>query len=260
MLPLNRVIGSLAGTLLVSVSLGQSFNVDFSTGIHSEGFGVPSAAFGGAANQPGFWTEFSTDVDGPVAAMGLDGQASGVSMFLVAPTTVLSLNDPGTSGDVEALLDDSIFGFGDVVGTITLSGLANGDYRVIVYGFAGGQPQEQTLFMIGSESGVSGGAWNGSFRAGVTHVDLIVEVTDGTMTIEAVGGVWGQSGYLNGFQLTHLDGCSIDFTGDGLLDNGDIAAFVAAFLAGDLSADLSGDGILDTGDITSFVQAFLAGC
>ncbi|MFG0306089.1 MAG: GC-type dockerin domain-anchored protein [Phycisphaerales bacterium JB040] len=256
----GSTLGVMTSLALAGAAMGQSLNVDFSTGIHSEGFGVPSPSFGGAANQPGFWTEFSTDVDGPVAAIGLDGEASGVSMFLQAPTTVLSLNDPGTTGDVEALLDDSIFGFGDVVGTVTLSGLANGDYRVIVYGFAGGQPQEQTLFMIGQESGLSGGAWTGSFQAGVTHVDLIVEVTDSTMIIEAVGGIWGQAGYLNGFQLTYLDGCSIDFTGDGLLDNGDIAAFVQAFLAGDPSADLSGDGILDTGDITAFVQAFLAGC
>jgi len=54
--------------------------------------------------------------------------------------------------------------------------------------------------------------------------------------------------------------CPGDVNGDGVLDNGDIGAFVALFLAGDLIADFTGDGILDNGDIGAFVTAFLAGC
>jgi len=55
-------------------------------------------------------------------------------------------------------------------------------------------------------------------------------------------------------------GCPADLNGDGILDNGDINAFVQLFLAGDLDADINGDGILDNGDINAFVQQFLAGC
>jgi len=51
-----------------------------------------------------------------------------------------------------------------------------------------------------------------------------------------------------------------DVNGDGILDNGDIGAFVTLFLAGDPAADMNGDGFLDNGDIGVFVQAFLAGC
>ncbi|MFT5423834.1 MAG: hypothetical protein ACI89L_001623, partial [Phycisphaerales bacterium] len=54
--------------------------------------------------------------------------------------------------------------------------------------------------------------------------------------------------------------CQPDLNGDGILDNGDIGAFVALFLAGDLAADFNGDGILDNGDIGGFVAGFLAGC
>ncbi|MFG0306428.1 MAG: M12 family metallo-peptidase [Phycisphaerales bacterium JB040] len=54
--------------------------------------------------------------------------------------------------------------------------------------------------------------------------------------------------------------CPADITGDGILDNGDIGAFVSAFLAGDPATDFTGDGILDNGDIGAFVVAFLAGC
>jgi len=54
--------------------------------------------------------------------------------------------------------------------------------------------------------------------------------------------------------------CDADLNGDGVLDNGDIGAFVTIFLAGDTAADFTGDGILDNGDIGAFVTAYLAGC
>ncbi|MFG0304783.1 MAG: family 16 glycosylhydrolase [Phycisphaerales bacterium JB040] len=43
-----------------------------------------------------------------------------------------------------------------------------------------------------------------------------------------------------------------------LLDNGDIQAFVANFLAFDPVADFNGDGVLDNADIGAFVQEYLA--
>ncbi|MFG0306962.1 MAG: GC-type dockerin domain-anchored protein [Phycisphaerales bacterium JB040] len=64
--------------------------------------------------------------------------------------------------------------------------------------------------------------------------------------------------YLEGYLGLTL--CTPDLNGDGVLDNGDIAAFVSAFFASDLAADFNADGVLDNGDITSFVSAFLAGC
>ncbi|MFT5423173.1 MAG: hypothetical protein ACI89L_000947 [Phycisphaerales bacterium] len=51
---------------------------------------------------------------------------------------------------------------------------------------------------------------------------------------------------------------ALDFNRDGILDNGDINGFVAAFLAADPAADLNADGILDNGDISCFVTRFLA--
>ncbi|MFG0305115.1 MAG: GC-type dockerin domain-anchored protein [Phycisphaerales bacterium JB040] len=56
------------------------------------------------------------------------------------------------------------------------------------------------------------------------------------------------------------DPCSVDLTGDGVLDLGDIQEFVTLFLASDLAADFNPDGVLDTGDITAFVAAYLEGC
>lgn len=54
--------------------------------------------------------------------------------------------------------------------------------------------------------------------------------------------------------------CTVDLNRDGIVDNGDIGAFIALFLADDLVADLNGDGLTDNGDIGEFVSLFLLGC
>ena len=51
-----------------------------------------------------------------------------------------------------------------------------------------------------------------------------------------------------------------DVNGDGVVDNGDIGAFINLFLANDPAADVNGDGIIDNGDIGAFITLFLAGC
>jgi len=55
-------------------------------------------------------------------------------------------------------------------------------------------------------------------------------------------------------------GASADVNNDGIVDNGDIGAFVSLFLAADPAADFNGDSVIDNGDIGAFVAAFLAGC
>ncbi|MFG0306709.1 MAG: GC-type dockerin domain-anchored protein [Phycisphaerales bacterium JB040] len=55
-------------------------------------------------------------------------------------------------------------------------------------------------------------------------------------------------------------GCPPDLNDDGVLDQGDIQAFVQLFLSGDPASDLNADGVLDQGDIQAFVGAFVAGC
>jgi len=50
-----------------------------------------------------------------------------------------------------------------------------------------------------------------------------------------------------------------DLNRDGVLDNGDIGAFVAAFLVGHPDADVLADGVVDNGDIAAFVGLFVGG-
>ena len=62
----------------------------------------------------------------------------------------------------------------------------------------------------------------------------------------------------NGLAEVTVTVYNMDFNGDGVLDNGDVGAFVNAFLAGDPCADYTADGILDNGDIRAFTDRFLA--
>ena len=55
-----------------------------------------------------------------------------------------------------------------------------------------------------------------------------------------------------------LDSClQIDLNSDGILDNGDITAFVNAKLNQLPEADINGDGVCDNGDIGAFVNLFV---
>jgi len=56
------------------------------------------------------------------------------------------------------------------------------------------------------------------------------------------------------------DPCVADTNRDGVLDNGDISAFVNAFLASLPQADINGDGVVDNADLIAFVNAYIDGC
>lgn len=54
--------------------------------------------------------------------------------------------------------------------------------------------------------------------------------------------------------------CPADLTGDGVLDNGDLALFIELHLESDLRADLNGDTISDNADLAAYIEVFLGGC
>ena len=73
---------------------------------------------------------------------------------------------------------------------------------------------------------------------------------DGTATVDA--GAYEYQGVVT---------CGpADITGDGYLNNADINAFVANFIANNPAADINNDGAFNNTDINLFVAAFLAGC
>jgi hypothetical protein len=89
-----------------------------------------------------------------------------------------------------------------------------------------------------------------------------VATRDGVGAIRVEGGI----GYATGRGMEIIDvglscgHCPADFDADGTLGFFDVAAFIAAFNAGDGAADFDGNGSLDFGDVAAFVAAYGAGC
>ncbi|MFG0307351.1 MAG: GC-type dockerin domain-anchored protein [Phycisphaerales bacterium JB040] len=114
---------------------------------------------------------------------------------------------------------------------------------------ASAQPYEITWYTIDGGGGTSSGGTY-SLSGTIGQPDAAPPISGGTYTVEP--------GFWPGVLLAPP--CQADVNNDGVLDNGDIGAFVTLFLAGDMAADFTNDGILDNGDIGAFVGAFLAGC
>ncbi len=113
--------------------------------------------------------------------------------------------------------------------------------------------------------------WNGTADS---WEDLSVELPGAWLNTYAIE-VWADAGTLYvvgwGYNLDTdrneallwtrpLDGCRVDFDGDGALTIFDFLAFQTAFDAGDPFADLDGDGDLTVFDFLAFQAAFDAGC
>ncbi|HEY3243870.1 MAG TPA: IPT/TIG domain-containing protein, partial [Phycisphaerae bacterium] len=199
----DSVVVALA---LAAPVLGQSLNVDIgrTTGA---GAGAPSAAFGGAAEQPGVWNDITGTTTGPFTLVGLDGAPTGVTLTRSSGSGgSFGSNNPNTSGDYEKLLDDGQ----DVGGAgssriYTFNGLAAGAYVVYTYAVA---PDNDTYISNVTVSGSPGPNPQGvggvipvdAFTAGITHAAHYVVLTSGailTVTIATGSGF----GTVNGFQL-----------------------------------------------------------
>ncbi len=190
----------LPAVLVPTVVFGQSANIDY-----GDGSGAPTADYA-AAGLPGVWNVITSGPDIPQPLVALNGQkvAATVRHTLVAPTT---FDDPATSGSDERLLDDGLGLLSDVPMNIAFDGLINGIYEVTIYGWTPTMPSDSTLVFLNddySDGLLAGGPWPGGFKQGITHVVQEVEVSDGTMTFSAFGGVWGASGFVNGVQLRRL--------------------------------------------------------
>ena len=149
----------IAGLLCVAPNAAaQSVKIDFGTS-----FGTPSASHV-AAGQAGIWNALDLPVN--TALDDVHGCATGASVTTLIPETEFSSDNPDTSGEVEALLDDGIdAGFGN---TVLFTGLQDGHYRVLTYAWA----PDFTLYItivnvVGSPDPPQevGAPWSGSYVA-----------------------------------------------------------------------------------------------
>ena len=191
----------IAAVFSVTVSAArasaQSFNVDYGTQ-----FGIPSAHYGAAADQPGFWNEISGLEGDPVALVDVTGRKTAVTIVPSLPFGQAGFDQPATSGDDQALMDD-YFDLHSVPATFEIRGLSAGTYAVYTYLWAPDEPAFRTSLSVANRPArLIGGAWPGGFREGITHSRDVVHVDDGASLLLAVFGI--PKGTLNGLQLVKL--------------------------------------------------------
>ena len=214
--------GPLLIGLLAAHATAQSVNVD--VGVHPT-FGLPTAGLGGAANGAGVWNAMPVVAGSPFAAVDLAGAPTGVTLTLSGGlATASSANLPGASTDVLALLAD-VMDPGSVARTLTIAGLAPGEYELYTYAIAPDDAAFRTQVSVaGSPDPLQavGGAWSGSFVLGVTHAQhrvTLLATQDVVVTIQRVppAPMSFNFGSLNGIQIVRLDSAGASFcAGDDL--------------------------------------------
>lgn len=130
-----------------------------------------------------------------------------------------------------------------------------------------------TAWAVGSAAdwqSLTFGAWgdvHGGNPPGLVGQDLVVHLVDDDIYLDLRFTQWGQSPPSGGsftYLRSEIPGpCNAaDLAAPfGVLDLGDIGAFVGAFVAGDLAADIAPPlGVLDLADISAFIGAFTGGC
>src|SRR5262245_59695285 len=101
---MKRICCLMLPILTISAAWAQSFNLDVNAA-SGFGSGVPSSAFGGAANQPGTWNSVvATGTSTPLVT--LSGAASNVSVRIDGTATPYSADDANATGDYARLVED----------------------------------------------------------------------------------------------------------------------------------------------------------
>jgi len=179
--------------ILAGTASAQSVNVD----LNYTGKSIPSAAFAGAAGQPGTWNAViaTSGAGATVSLAGLNGGSSGLT--LTAKSSNGNSNGDLGVGDFGSLMDDYAMGF-DTNGIITVevNGLDEGVYRAFVYSALKESDQSyvdgfgftnfHNNYLYGDVGGVSfGGATTtgptvaDTFQYGKTHVVFNFKVGPG---------------------------------------------------------------------------------
>jgi len=214
----HRLIFALAFALCLTGAnhaSAQSFNVDIGSPLDP----VPASSYGAAAGQPGVWNAISAGTSAPLVELA--GALSAVNLNTGPNSSDFGSDNPLTSGDDEALLDDFADVFPD--DTYTVTGLAAGSYAVFVYAWASDSDLAHVdIEVVGSSTPIQtvGGAWTGSHVQGVTYALHNVQLAAGaTLTINIIE-FNGELMSVNGIQIVSLAVGTPFCFGDGTADAG----------------------------------------
>jgi len=196
---------------LMGAASAQTFNVDF--GSVAFGAGTPIATYGAGAGQAGVWNNIDTDLLGPIyvspTLLTTGGAASSVVLEFDALGTPgllpLEADEPNTFGNDQALFDDCYYN--GAPSSLTIRGLAPGNYRLFTYAMAPDSNVYQTgVDVSGSPDPLQavGGDFSAGFVLGVTHAEHRVTVLAGVDVVINFT-VATQFDSMNGLQIT-LDG------------------------------------------------------
>lgn len=178
----------------------QSLNIDFGSGGTA-----PSAGYG-AAGPIGAWNEIGVLPAGQRAPLvGLNGAPVTAAIYMIGGTTLLTADDPGTTGNDAGLVDDMLFGYNDPVDVcVWVENLEPGDYEVIIYALTPANPSlhHRVRVDFAAPGPVTiGGAWPGAHQQGVSYERFTVTVTNGRIGLH--------SGLYNGFLESGINGIQI---------------------------------------------------
>lgn len=206
-----RRTAAILGWLLATAAhcVAQSFNIDVDVefGPPILGTGAPTSAFGGAANQVGYWDKVGATMWSN-GLRGLDGSLTSVRMAGPQSGSGSGHNIPINTGDFALLLNDArkVGPVGDAL-KFRIHGLQNGFYRLMTYAVSlqlDYRPtQIEVLEATNGATKISAGPMPGNqFSEGVTHTVHEVNVTNHEINITAVCLASSTNSYLNGMQLT----------------------------------------------------------
>ncbi len=178
----------------------QSINVDFGDPASKPQATYAARGLAGYWNSVGALPEYQR-----LALTQVNGSPSGINIYMAGGDAILAVDDPTTTANDAALLDDMLIGDNNPTDVcIWFEHVAAGDYEVILYAMTPGDAAHQNRLRVDSGSPgpmMCGGAWAGFHQDGVTFVRFHVFTSNGYIGLHS--GLYGGillSG-LNGVQL-----------------------------------------------------------
>ena len=206
-----RLVSALALALVmtscVSSLSAQSINIDFGAG------SIPADTYA-AAGRPGRWNLIGALAPYTRASLvDVAGLPVAARVYMYGGKQLLLADNPATSGDDDALMDDMLIGMNDPVDEcLWIENLVDDDYEVLIYAMTPDDPSRMCRVRVDDGTPgptLVGGAWPGAHQSGVTYERFTVHSTGGLIAFHSgLPGGYFQSG-MNGVQIRPLSTNSV---------------------------------------------------